>query len=783
MPVAKELCGNAQVGCGTKGGTEVLVHTQRGLLQTDSSLAIVVIDIKNAFNSVDVAATQEEINEHIPSMLPWTQFNLNNPTLVYYGDSRQEICMAVRMETGVPQGHASSSLWYPVSQAPAIKATQMSYPDVHIMAIMDDITLVGSPEQALSAMWQLQEELAKIGAVMAPGKTKLYCPAGYEEDIIQLAEALEIEVVEPNEGIIVGGAPIGSSTFMSRHVNNKVSTIENQLKLMDTILMQPSGPTRAQTQTVYAIARLCCPSQLNYLLRTCPPSITQEPGKRLDGLLQHFVLKITKSLPYLRLRHSPPMAEILDRIHTSIRRGGNGIASSEQSSPAAYVGSLALCAYEMGKACPRLILQEGDNNPPLYMAEFAYLLEQLKLTPGMSLDDITPASIWQAPIEKLQNKISNVLDKARESRMDQGIPQPLASSGYAIAGAYTAQQAAIMMQALSNKNQIASAWLTSNPTIPANQMNDTAFCIAFWARNLLPLMMSRTHCICGALMDSLGEHPLCCPCTSVRNWLKNFAHKMLAASLRKIINERAANVQMRTLPFDKEPLLVHCFPMLTADEPHMDQLDPHRGLHSGKRADVGVTDLEGGKHILIDVTLVSAKSKTAIKAMGTEYIPGHAGTLAEIDKDKKYSSKFNIRDDSRAEMVFFGVDTAGGLGKEAIRFCQEIATWKGEDYKTELQRIYQQLSVTIQTQRAAQILLTRTKYSLDSAPTFPYTSGIINFEVPPPVFPDHIHDHTEDTLFNEFFTQENINSPVILSQNTPPHSLDSDLTQIQTQED
>jgi hypothetical protein len=58
----------------------------------------------------------------------------------------------------------------------------------------------------------------------------------------------------------------------------------------------------------------------------------------------------------------------------------------------------------------------------------------------------------------------------------------------------------------------ASAWLTANPkptAIPEAQMSDDVF-MAFYLRNLSPVMRSRKWCYCGEIMDSLSWHAQAC---------------------------------------------------------------------------------------------------------------------------------------------------------------------------------------------------------------------------------------------------------------------------------
>ena len=128
-----------------------------------------------------------------------------------------------------------------------------------------------------------------------------------------------------NEGVVVLGAPIGSPDFEERICKQKANEIIEQMELLDTALRSPSGFVHSQIQTIYALVRLCCPQQFNYLLRTCPPSSTLASAKLLDTAIQKFIFSITDSMQYLHPPNTKEMEIVLKRLFGSIRCGGMGM--------------------------------------------------------------------------------------------------------------------------------------------------------------------------------------------------------------------------------------------------------------------------------------------------------------------------------------------------------------------------------------------------------------------------------------------------------------------------
>ena len=64
---------------------------------------------------------------------------------------------------------------------------------------------------------------------------------------------------------------------------------------------------------------------------------------------------------------------------------------------------------------------------------------------------------------------------------------------------------------LANTAGVSGKWLTATPAFPPNKMGDDEFSMVFHIRNCLSVMGSRTHCLCGAPMDMLGDHAAVCP--------------------------------------------------------------------------------------------------------------------------------------------------------------------------------------------------------------------------------------------------------------------------------
>jgi hypothetical protein len=74
---AQEYFAPLQVGVGTRGGTEALIHATASLLEEHGhcdKFVLLKVDFKNAFNMVDRSKMLALVREHFPELFPWVRF-------------------------------------------------------------------------------------------------------------------------------------------------------------------------------------------------------------------------------------------------------------------------------------------------------------------------------------------------------------------------------------------------------------------------------------------------------------------------------------------------------------------------------------------------------------------------------------------------------------------------------------------------------------------------------------------------------------------------------------
>jgi hypothetical protein len=243
-------------------------------------------------------------------------------------------------------------------------------------------------------------------------------------------------------------------------------------------------------------------------------------------------------------------------------------------------------------------------------------------------------------------------------------------------------------------------------------MNDVAFRTAFQIRNLLPLVSEGSFCRCGSEMDRLTSHIYCCSTTGDRSKIRNTMHSTMSHALKRISIKYFEKAKMYALNgeppcdrfLDRVPGV-----QVPPDESEAPTQHIRQNPMAKRRADFGFSGL--AHTVLVDFTSTSPLAKEV-----KDYKPGKAADLGTRLKARDYRKWFQIQKTNRCNIFFFGMETSGGLGKEAKKYVQLLARLSGGSMGVEIQRIYQQIAVEFQTARANQVYITRNRFVLPHPP-------------------------------------------------------------------
>ena len=155
-------------------------------------------DFSNAFNSIDRGSMFQEFRRHIPSLSPWIEACYS---------SQPNLLLGSHSCSGVQQGGPLGPLGFALTLQPIIDCIQSEVPGLALNAwYLDDGTLIGSPNDLLSALEIIEREGPRIGLHLNKAKSLLYIPAEADQSVNPLPSAVR-------EGFSLLGCPVGPPDF------------------------------------------------------------------------------------------------------------------------------------------------------------------------------------------------------------------------------------------------------------------------------------------------------------------------------------------------------------------------------------------------------------------------------------------------------------------------------------------------------------------------------------------------------------------------------------------
>ncbi|XP_062518004.1 uncharacterized protein LOC134193210 [Corticium candelabrum] len=174
--------------------------------QTDRNPDWVVIKSKkNAFNSISRRSMLDQLSTAFP--------DLANHASQMYGESSsllfmQESSPIVISSEGVHQGDPLGPALFAITIQPVSLDLEKDHPQIHVLAYLDDVFLLGNATDVLCAFHDLKGAFSSISLEIANHKCEIFCPSS----TVAINESAGIPV--NYQGSLFLGTPIGSSLFV-----------------------------------------------------------------------------------------------------------------------------------------------------------------------------------------------------------------------------------------------------------------------------------------------------------------------------------------------------------------------------------------------------------------------------------------------------------------------------------------------------------------------------------------------------------------------------------------
>jgi hypothetical protein len=285
-------------------GSEQIIHSLRSMIHnsTDESLRIHLVDWKNAFNSIDRHALLQRVAEETPTLLPFVAYCYCNPSSLLFEHH------VIASASGVQQGDPLGPLLFCIGLAPLLEAIITEIPEATSKWYLDDGTVVVKASESATLMKVLQEVGGPLGLVLNTEKTTVHSLADNFKTL---------------------GAAFGSPDFISTYAHRKLGKVFVTLKGIAGL---------RDPHYAFTLLRLCFSFQRAvFLCRTTPPSLIKQALTQFDMEIMATFCKITGVV------NLDPA-----RLRLPISKGGFGLRSPTQHSPAAYSASVIGCAKHGG---------------------------------------------------------------------------------------------------------------------------------------------------------------------------------------------------------------------------------------------------------------------------------------------------------------------------------------------------------------------------------------------------------------------------------------------------
>ena len=300
-PFIQKAAGSLQVCAGQEAGIEAAIHAMRYIAEQDETEAVLLIDAKNAFNSLNRKTALINIGIICPTLSSFLTNTYRDPTHLFVDGQ------TLLSYEGVTQGDPLAMPMYAIASVPLIdRISTANSPQVWYA---DDATTGGK----LTAVREWWDKLSSLGPSYGyyPNEPKSWL-------IVKEAVREDAEIVFANTGIQITsigmrhlGSALGSEAFIQDFIQLKTSSWISEVECLSKFAQtQPHAAYSAYTHGLVG--------RWKYLCRTLP---------NVAPLLQPLETVIrTKFLPAVTGRN-PLNDQERDLLALPTRHGGMGLTN------------------------------------------------------------------------------------------------------------------------------------------------------------------------------------------------------------------------------------------------------------------------------------------------------------------------------------------------------------------------------------------------------------------------------------------------------------------------
>ena len=287
-------------------------------------------DVKNAFNSIERSFMLDRLYEtkSLSNLWRLADWSYSDESPVYVQDRDGTLLEVIQCSQGVKQGCPLALTLFCVGFTPIIRDATKDHPSVVPIAIADDVTFAGPPDQVLEVSSVFNELLMPAGLVSRPDK-KVFVSLNRDpvpEPVAKLLEEQKLTV--ETDGFVFAGIPIAASDAT---ITRLLGPILDSVRELTALLVHPAMPKAVGFQILQQSANAKC---IN-IARCLRPAFCILFAEDFDKLILNTfqgLLGMELSEPQIRQSTFP------------FSKGGLGLRPLASISLAAYVGAAAVVA-------------------------------------------------------------------------------------------------------------------------------------------------------------------------------------------------------------------------------------------------------------------------------------------------------------------------------------------------------------------------------------------------------------------------------------------------------
>jgi hypothetical protein len=327
IPRAQTLLKN-QYGVGNKDGTAQVVHQlQTRISDAAKPEAAISLDLRNAFNECSRSHVMQTVYRHRELECLWkmVDFVYSSPTTLWTvgADGSLQSSPSLQSVQGVRQGDPLSPLLFALLWQIVIDevlqewSQQHTDDDAHILAFVDDTTIVGSVDTVFQVYDMIVEKARNIGLQVQPAKCAfIYLHAATAPPNAATAARIAENVIPSDDAITVLGVPIGVVADKYK------SVLQKRLESTKHVFRRMTHKGLPK-QTAAILLRVCVQTQFDYLLRMISPNTIEPYAKQFDSLVQNAVVN-TLDIGDVALGGTPQNELAMTQLYLPIAMGGAG---------------------------------------------------------------------------------------------------------------------------------------------------------------------------------------------------------------------------------------------------------------------------------------------------------------------------------------------------------------------------------------------------------------------------------------------------------------------------